>query len=174
MEATEEEENYLLGRHLYATSINFRWPGHGSPPNVFGDDRNLQRCFFWHASTTIWSSEYWNEMKRENFFKDMITWDKILVGSKNPIYSFLIQKTPFLTIWSHAWLFVVPTFRFLTFKCPNLPSDNNNNNNRESVMSWRERQNSRNNHLRLVSLSHHPWNEIRKSLCVVFLTIEWV
>ena len=56
---------YSLGRHLYATSMNFLIPGHGSPPNVFGDDKNLHRLFFWHASTTIWSNEYWKESKKK-------------------------------------------------------------------------------------------------------------
>jgi hypothetical protein len=74
---------YSLGRHLYATSMNFLIPGHGSPPNVFGDDKNLHRLFFWHASTTIWSNEYWKESRKKGRIEinfKMFFWGFFFVG----------------------------------------------------------------------------------------------
>lgn len=58
---------YLHGRHLYATSTNFVVSGQGSLL-VRADAVNLQWLFFWHASTTNWSREYWNERMFRNKF----------------------------------------------------------------------------------------------------------
>lgn len=64
---------YLHGRHLYAISMNLAVSGHGSLFIVRDDAKNLQCLFFWHASTTICNSVYWNETDtNENEFKKCI------------------------------------------------------------------------------------------------------